>query len=516
MKSFNLIDRQWIPCLFLNGETRDLSLRQTLAEADLIREIFSPSPLITASLQRLLMALLWRVFPLTDTSSWKDLWRVGRFNLHQLGQYLDCWHERFDLLHPEKPFYQLAKLNLKRKTPLKRIAFEFASGNNGTLFDHSFDEDRPAINPSDVARWLVSIQCFAPSGGKSETEHTKDSPWSRGAIIFVQGDNLFQTLLLNLLGLIRDDFPVSSLDMPSWEREGDWQASQSELPLGIYEYLTWQSRAVRIFPDENGDLRECYLAQGRGIKEDFKLEPTYAYVKDQKAGLRSWQFNEARVLWRDSHVLFNLSSDAPYLVPRALHHLANLTSRNLLNRRHLYQLQVLGQSLETGKPNIKFWRNERLPLSTDYLNNKLLLDALRQAVKLSEDYAEVLIKATFTLARLMLEFTSGRNPDKKDVADKVRHWQPDAIYWAHLETPFRKFMVDLPDDCFIDDEEEENYGRRVMPAWISILDQSARTAFHKASLSLDGSSRGLKALAIAERAFAAKLNQLSTEMNQQK
>ena len=28
MKSFNLIDKEWIPCLFLNGESRNLSIRE--------------------------------------------------------------------------------------------------------------------------------------------------------------------------------------------------------------------------------------------------------------------------------------------------------------------------------------------------------------------------------------------------------------------------------------------------------------------------------------------------------
>jgi hypothetical protein len=33
-------------------------------------------------------------------------------------------------------------------------------------------------------------------------------------------------------------------------------------------------------PTTNGELRECYLAQGRAISEEFKREPAYAYEKD--------------------------------------------------------------------------------------------------------------------------------------------------------------------------------------------------------------------------------------------
>lgn len=515
MKSFNLIDREWIPCLFLNGETKDLSLWETMTAAPHIREIYSTSPLVTASIHRLLMAILWRVLRLEVLADWKEIWKPGEFNQSVLETYLGQWHEKFDLLDPDRPFYQCRQLNLSRRTPLKRIGWEFAAGNNGTLFDHSFDDDRPVIEPADAARWLVATQCFAASAGKSETLHTKDSPWSRGAVIFIQGDNLFQTLLLNLLGLIRQDFPVSGDDRPVWESDQDWEPSHSQLPLGICEYLTWQSRAIRLLPDTNGELRECYFAQGRAINEEFKLEPVYAYRRDPKTGLHPWQFNDGRVLWRDSHTLFNLADDAPYLLPRALHHLATLISSKVLPRKHLYQLQVLGQSLEAGQPIIRFWRNERLPLSPEYLNDKLLLDKLREALRLSEEYATVLMQACHTLARLLIEFTSGRQPDKKDVGNVVKHWQPDSLYWSQLEAPFRRLLIALPDDRSEPDEDDEyEYGLNSIPAWSSTLDQAARSAFLKVADNLDGSSRGLKALAGAERSFAAKLRVLSTSLNQ--
>lgn len=518
MKSFNLIDKEWIPCLFLNGESRNLSLRETLADGANIRELYSPSPLITASIQRLLQAVLWRVFRIEGLTDWKALWRAGAFDATLLDLYLDQWHERFDLLHPERPFYQMSRLNLAKRTPLKRIGWEFAAGNNGTLFDHSSDDDRPVIDPADAARWVTATQCFAASAGRGELGqlHTKDSPWSRGAVIFLLGDNLFQTLSLNLLGLIREDFGQTEDDIPVWEKREDWEPAYDLTPAGILEYLTWQSRAIRLLPDENGDLRECYLAQGRSLREDFKREPAYAYEKDVKLGLRTWQFNEGRVWWRDSHTLLNLAADAPFLLPKSLHHLGGMVRENIVDRKHLYQLQVLGQSLEAGQPIIRFWRNERLPISPDYLNEKSLLDKLREAIKLSEAYADVLMESSYNLARCLIEFTSGRQPDKKDVRDMVKHWQPDSIYWSQLEAPFKKLLISLPTDRSDPDEYDEyEYGRQAMPEWASTLSRATRSAFLNAAKSLDGSSRGLKALAIAERSFNAKMNKLSAGINQQ-
>lgn len=518
MPSFNLLDEKWIPRVIASGEARELSLRDALVEADQSRELFDASPLVTAALHRLLLALLWRVFPLRSLAEWKTLWQSKRFDAARLDAYFDQWRERFDLLHLERPFYQLGALTLDKRTPLKRLGWEFAAGNNGTLFDHSSDDDRPAIEPAVAARWIVATHCFAASAGKSETIHTKDSPWSRGAAILMQGDNLFETLSLNLLNLLRTDFPQSSDDLPAWEKDAVWQPQHDQTPDGMLEYLTWQSRAIKLLPDQNGDLRECHFAQGRAIREDFKTEPAYAYKRDSKLGLLVWQFNEDRVLWRDSHSLFNLSNDAPFQLPQALHHLAKLVREGALDRQRLYRLQILGQCLESGQPTIHFWRNERLPLSADYLNEKPLLDKLREAITLSEDVARVLQSGVYSLAKALLEFIADRQPDKKDVQRMTTHLQTESFYWSQLEAPFKHLLTTLPTDQSQDDEGETVYGKRALAEWARVLEKTANDAFHIATRSLDGSSRALKAVAVAERGFRWKLREalkgyLETENN---
>ena len=60
--SFNLIDQPWIPCVLPHGRMEDLSLRDTLLNAHKITAIFDQSPLVTAALHRLLLAILHRNF----------------------------------------------------------------------------------------------------------------------------------------------------------------------------------------------------------------------------------------------------------------------------------------------------------------------------------------------------------------------------------------------------------------------------------------------------------------------
>jgi hypothetical protein len=240
----------------------------------------------------------------------------------------------------------------------------------------------------------------------------------------------------------------------------------------------------------------------------------YAYKRDQKHGLLVWQFNEDRVVWRDSHALFNLSDDAPFQIPQALHHLARLAREKTLRREKLYRLQILGQCLESGQPTIHFWRNERLLLRADYLNEKSLLDKLRSGVTSSEKVAKVLQSGVYSLAKALLEFIADRQPDTKDVKQMIAHLQAESFYWSRLEAPFKQLLADLPADQTQDDEGEIVYGARSLAEWARVLERMAKEAFHIATRSLDGSSRMLKAVAVAERNFHVRLREaLGSELN---
>lgn len=515
---FNLVDEPWIPCLMLDGSQRDLSLGDALISAHEVREIFDPSPLVTAGVYRLLLAVEHRCFPATYLVEWKILWTAGKFDKEKTDEYLKQWHERFDLFNQEHPFYQQAGFTAKKTTPLKRLGWEFAAGNNATLFDHSLDEDRPPIEPAMAARWIIATQCFAASAGKSETLHTKDSPMTRGAVILLQGNNLFETLALNLLNLYKPDFPDFNDDAPVWERKECWQPGHNQKPNGKHEYLSWQSRSIRLLPESDGRVCECYFAQGRALADDWRNEPLFAYRRDEKLGLIVWPFNEARAVWRDSHALFNLSGDAPFQIPQGLRHLAALANEGFLDAHRMYQLQILGQSLESGQPTIHFWRQERLPVKIEYLNRTELLENLRQALNLGEEAARKVQQSLWALARLLIapasDSKAARQPDKKDVGNIVDSFGALPHYWSQLESPFKRLLLDLPQDERVDEWGDVYYGEKELPSWARMLQETALQSFRIASRSLDNSTRALKAVAIVEPQLRAKLREtLSAYLN---
>lgn len=138
MISYNLVDRPWIPCRMADGAGPVLlGLQDVLLRASEIREISAESPVVTASLHRLLLAILHRNFGPSGAREWANLWEAGRFETARIVEYLARWRSRFDLFDEVRPFYQCASLSKADKKPIAQMAPELASGNNATLFDHS-------------------------------------------------------------------------------------------------------------------------------------------------------------------------------------------------------------------------------------------------------------------------------------------------------------------------------------------------------------------------------------------
>ena len=158
--TYDLRTQPWIPCMRNDGAVVTLGLQTALAEAHTLRELGGESPLVTAALYRLLLAVLHRVYDgPADPDAWGAIWDARQFDAARLDAYFDRWGERFDLFHPERPFYQAADERVKPKS-LSDFIFHAASGNNATLFDHHTDEGGLVLMPSEAARMMLAAQTF--------------------------------------------------------------------------------------------------------------------------------------------------------------------------------------------------------------------------------------------------------------------------------------------------------------------------------------------------------------------
>lgn len=440
--TFDLLTCPWVPCIESDGRSVELGLRDALVRAHELRELHGESPLVTAALHRLLLAVLHRVFgPATDRE-WDALWRAGRWDAARLDDYLDRWRHRFDLFDPKRPFYQAPDRRVQPK-PVSGLVYEVASGNNPTLFDHHTDAEGITLRPGQAARMLVAAQTFGLAGLSGLPQKFTDAPCASGVVFLVQGDTLFETLALNLLR-----YSDERDDCPCWEMDDPFLPDRS-VPRGYLDYLTWQNRRVLFFPEmttEGPVVRKMTMAPALRLDEAV-LDPMTHYHREEKRGLFPLAFTEGRALWRDSAALFRLqgTSDKEY-PPRTFVWLAELVDKGYLDGSQTRRFLALGMSKKQAKVN--FYRSEQMPLPMCYLKDRRLVERLSEGLQMAEDAGRQLWGAARTLATLVLcpeaDLDPDRQPAREDLDSLTRQWAVERRYWAQLELPFRQMMETLP------------------------------------------------------------------------
>ena len=520
--TFNLVDEKWIPCIMPNGDHDEFGLLNVLVHARKIGEIFDPSPLITISLHRLLLAILHRNFGPENSKKWSELWKrgEGRWDQMILEEYFEEWNrekKRFDLFDHEHPFYQSATLPLSCRDPktgkvhsyqkpIANLVHELASGDNATLFDHTTEVSPKAISPAEAARMLVAFQSFAV-GGLLTLEKGQDpkryksadnAPLVKGAVTLVRGSNLFETLMLNfhrynLPG--GEPFDTEGEDVPAWERNEETMAEDRRL-TGYLDLLTYQSRRVRLHPEEDPEgqiiVKQVVIMKGNQFPDRYYRcgkETMIAFRKNEKAKPNEdpWPavaFQEDKSLWRDSLTLFQSLKDKRAR-PKMLDWLNDLASDEIIPWSATYHLSVFG--LSTSKAKITLWRHEHMPLPLKYLAEEDLVGDLKYALNKSEEAGNTLKSALWHFAASFLSTEKGK-AERGTIENFVKHLGADSLYWSRLETPFYSLLPDLPQDR-----------DRALETWVEKLRHTARDAFKEATRDLDQSARTLKAMVEAER-----------------
>lgn len=540
MFTFNLINEKWIPCLMPDGNKEELSFKDTLIKAPDISEIFDPSPLVTAALYRLLLVVLHRNFGPANEAEWGKLWNngLGGWETNRLIAYLGKWHDRFDLFDDKYPFYQCSAMptvatdkKRKEKSYSKSVAnmvHELATGNNATLFDHTNESIGYAVSPAEAARLLAAFQSFAVGGlltfevGQDPKlfKSADNAPLVKGAVTLARGQNLFQSLMLNLhkYNLADEEpFKMDKDDAPAWERDENTTAVDRQ-PIGYLDLLTWQSRRVRLIPelDENRQtiVKQVVIMKGYQFPDGFQLhmkEPMLAFHKLEKPkkGQDPWPaiaIREDRAVWRDSLSLFQ-SIEEERARPKMLDWLSDLHAYGVVPQSATYDLSVMG--LTTDRASISLWRHERLPLPLQYLRDENLVEKLREALELTERIGKNLNNSIWNQAKLSIAPDVDRLSDsqKKDVNNLTASLSPTRHYWAALGTYFSRLVVDLANDKSLNGD----YGMTVLPQWAGEVRKAAGQAFHEATDSLDHTGRWLRAVTIAENQFNLKLSNLIKE-----
>lgn len=325
MSRFNLLDEPWIKVIDLKGQNQMLSVQELFKQASSLRSLSGDTRTQDYAILRVLWAILTTVFsryrldgesrnyPDTDWSDekedfenelyadWEELWAEKNFP-NVLYDYLDEWHDRFYLFDEEYPFFQVTKEDIavdkiNRKKPsafsgknMNRLISE--SGNKTALFSPKYaaKKNKEILSADEIARWLITLQGYIGLSdkvifGSDKYKSSKGWLFDIGGLYF-EGDNLYETLLLNTILVHPKEEYRYNEQKPAWEKspaENIKGYFNNFNPDNLAELYTIWARAIYI--DPSTDLDKAFSCQL------VKL-PDLAHTNQFLEPMTLWRYNQ--------------------------------------------------------------------------------------------------------------------------------------------------------------------------------------------------------------------------------
>ena len=465
--SFDLTARPWIPVQRLDGQETELSLTEVFAQAADIRRLVGDVPTQDFALLRLLLAILHDVVDgPREVEDWEELWEDG-IPADRVRHYLTEHRDRFDLLHPITPFFQVADLRTGKggHSSLDPIVADVP---NGSRFFSMRAHGAERMAFAEAARWVVHAHAYDTSGIKSgavgdpRLKGGKVYPQGVGWAgnlggVYVEGDDLQQTLLLNLIpfdiGNLRID---ADRDAPAWRHpQGTAEpltgVEAAVRPYGLRDLYTWQSRRIRLHHDgeqvhgvllaygdpltaRNKHRHEPMTAWRRSPAQEKKLRESEVYLPREHDPSRSaWRGLGALVAGYDRYG--EQRHEAAKLVrPRVLDWLSQLTHvHHVLDKDFLVRARLVGAIYGTQQSVIDEIVDDAVAMPVVLLHDldNILTRTAIDAVTDAEEAVTVLGDLATALAEA--SGAEGEGPRAK-ARDRG---------FAELDEPFRKWLRDL-------------------------------------------------------------------------
>jgi len=198
------------------------------------------------------------------------------------------------------------------------------------------------MTPAEAARWLVYQMSYADCGSvgkgndrnKAKKEKGIDDEGkpalislksaemtaaSRGCIVYANGHNLFETLMLNSC-LVKD--PLSKLSLygspsPSWEQDRELlNKIRRPVPDNLPELFTQQSRRFILHCMDDGYVDGAFGAMG-DVWNDRSMEPMFIRYLDKKDGkVKNRRYTADTVAWQNcEYFLLNRDESGSCMLP---------------------------------------------------------------------------------------------------------------------------------------------------------------------------------------------------------
>lgn len=501
---FNLLDEPWVRVLCPDCTVREVSLTDALLRAHEYNGLAGELPTQDVAVLRLLLAVLHTVFSRVDAQGenapisagaepdmaldrWESLWRLKHFPVQPITSYLEKWHERFWLFHPERPFWQVPQAKIGTAYSAAKLNGEISeSGNKLRMFTAYSGTGKSALTYAQAARWLLYVNGFDDTSAKPKGKGlpSTGAGWlGKLGLILAQGDTLFETLMLNLV-LLKDGEQPWQPPLPCWELEHARSTERTEIPQpdNPAVLLTLQSR--RLLLNREGESVTGYTLLGgdffereNAFCEQMTVWRAAQASKNAPVVYLPKRHDPAKQFWREFSSVFLQESGGRY--PGVVWWIEELIhpKNAILDRKTLIRFQITG----VGYGDKDFFVTDTFSDSLTF--HTALLDELgrrwRRKITDEIDRCEELAKAVGNLAKnLDIAASDPDHAGKKNSAKAAREQ-----FYFRLDQPFRRWLCDI--DPAWDSETAEKYifqwradaKRIVQTLGRQLVDQSGSAAF---------------------------------------
>lgn len=544
---YNLLDEPWIPVRLLDGTITDVGLLELLRRSTDIADLACELPTQSIAIQRLILAIVYRVATPRDMQDWVRQWDEGA-PTEQMIEYLERWRDRFYLFGGRFPFMQVADLRTAKNSVsgLEKLIADVPNGEQ--FFTTRHGQALACISASEAARWLVHAQAYDPSGirsgavGDSQVKGGKGYPigpaWcGHLGLVWLKGKDLDETLVLNLI-------PAATAELRGIDCSTDWGACSWEDPepessvrgdyslldpagtpkeLSIPRLLTWHSRRIRLVGDSSG-VTGVVLAQGDKLAPQemrlYEPQSLWRYSTPQSKKFKTdvympRKFEAGRALWR------NLPGTLPTVATvqgvdkqpkREFLPSATLSFHYQLDNASIQttypkvmRIQAVGVTYGPQESTFEDIYSDELTLSVAVMRveREDLSAEIDRQVRLTEEIARHVGNLAANLARAAGEGGEGAGEGARDRAKE--------LFFSVVDTDFRAWLAQVDGH-----EGARDVGRRwehtLRQCAVDIQEELVRGASSSAIIGRD-TGRGYMNVGIAENYFRARLNELLSVHN---
>lgn len=499
-KKFNLIREPWILVSDIGGSVSEVSLSDALLNAHEYRRLSGETPAQDVAVLRLLLAVLQTVVYRTDVNDdealleeedeeeavdrWKQIWDMKKFPSDAIRNYLEKWEDRFWLFHPEYPFYQvpeqlnMAKIGSKQKETQENegkknkkifaVSDEYGyrtaakldgsisqSGNSTRIICHRSFESRGKLTFAESARWLLHINAFDDKSLKKVTPDEKSTVSARFGwlgnigVVYAEGDNLFETLMLNLVLITKSG--CWREPKPAWERNKVENQIKKEIPMpdNQAELLTVQSR--RIILNCEGDYVTSFNIYGGDFFSEINAfnEQMTAWVcddkqpKNQPLQYKPKRNEMGKQMWRDFANTFIPNEKGRNA--GVVDWITLLVNNNLVSKKKTVRFRTVAITYDSKCNSITDVAGDYLDFYTNLLpeTGRSYTRLIQEEIIQTEEVARYVGELAINLSRASgdrIEYSFNTGPSGEAKKE----------FFYRIDVPFRKWLLSIDEETDID------------------------------------------------------------------